>query len=131
MLLRRADRCIAEPAETLFGCQMYYKALLFEPAQSGNARTLLPHGSAAFIPRAEARGLSPRLGNWEIARIQHLDTSILLAIERCDKLRMMTNMPIRHPFRRPAVSGELPCPLLLAPIAKGRSYFCARCCSCR
>src|SRR5258708_35835583 len=40
---------------------------------------------------------------------------------------MMTNMPIGHPFRRPAAWGELRFPLLLAPIAKGRSYFCAKC----
>jgi GAF domain-containing protein len=46
-------------------------------------------------------------------------------------LKMMTDMPIGHPFRRPAVWGELPRPLLLAPFAKGRSYFCARCCNCR
>jgi len=37
-------------------------------------------------------------------------------------LKVMTNMPIGHPFRRPAVWGELPHPLLLAPLAKGRSY---------
>ena len=42
-------------------------------------------------------------------------------------LEMMTNMPIGHPFRRPAVLGELPYPLLLAPIAKGRSYFYVEC----
>src|SRR5215469_16525168 len=29
---------------------------------------------------------------------------------------MMTTMPIGHPFRRPAVWGELPRPLLLAPL---------------
>ncbi|EFH89386.1 hypothetical protein Krac_10938 [Ktedonobacter racemifer DSM 44963] len=46
-------------------------------------------------------------------------------------LKMMTNMPIRHPFRRPAVWGELRLPLLLAPLAKGRSYFCVRCCTIR
>jgi hypothetical protein len=42
-------------------------------------------------------------------------------------LKMMTNMPISHPFRRPAVLGELPRPLLLAPLAKGRSYFSVEC----
>jgi hypothetical protein len=29
---------------------------------------------------------------------------------------MMTNMPMGHPFRRPAVWGELPRPLLLAAV---------------
>ena len=33
-------------------------------------------------------------------------------------LEMMTNMPMGHPFRRPAVWGELPRPLLLAPLAR-------------
>lgn len=42
-------------------------------------------------------------------------------------LKMMTNMPMSHPFRRPAVLGELLRPLLLAPIAKGRSYFSVEC----
>ncbi|HEY1353130.1 MAG TPA: NB-ARC domain-containing protein, partial [Ktedonobacteraceae bacterium] len=42
-------------------------------------------------------------------------------------LQMMTHMPMSHPFRRPAVLGELPRPLLLAPIATGRSYFSATC----
>jgi superfamily I DNA/RNA helicase len=42
-------------------------------------------------------------------------------------LKMTTNMPMSHPFRRPAVLGELPRPLLLAPIAKGRSYFFVEC----
>jgi hypothetical protein len=42
-------------------------------------------------------------------------------------LKVMTNMPIGHPFRRQAAWGELPLPLLLAPIAKGRSYFCVKC----
>src|SRR5260370_12636221 len=43
-------------------------------------------------------------------------------------LKVMTNMPIGHPFRRQPAWGELPLPLLLAPIAKGRSYFCAARC---
>ena len=38
--------------ETLFCCQMYYRALLVEPAQSGNAGDVLPVGSRCFIPRA-------------------------------------------------------------------------------
>ncbi|WP_083815271.1 MFS transporter [Ktedonobacter racemifer] len=46
-------------------------------------------------------------------------------------LKMMTTMPMCHPFRRPAVWGELRLPLLLAPLAKGRSYFCVRCCTIR
>jgi hypothetical protein len=36
---------------------MSYKTLLFEPAQSGHARNLLPDGSAAFIPIALRQGL--------------------------------------------------------------------------
>jgi hypothetical protein len=35
---------------------MYYKTFLFEPAKSGNARNLLPDGSAAFIPMALRQG---------------------------------------------------------------------------
>jgi hypothetical protein len=43
---------------------MYSRTLLSEPTKSGNSGGLLPDGSAAFIPVAEARGLSPRFGKW-------------------------------------------------------------------
>ena len=42
--------------ETLFCCQMYYRALLVEPAKSGNAGDVLPVGSRCFIPRAGCDG---------------------------------------------------------------------------
>src|SRR5258708_2368385 len=38
-------------------------------------------------------------------------------------LKVMTNVPIGHPFGRLAVQGKLRSPLLLTPIAKGRSYL--------
>jgi hypothetical protein len=42
--------------------QKNYLSLLSTPATSGKALNGLPAGSAAFIPVAEARGLSPRFG---------------------------------------------------------------------
>ena len=53
--------------------------------------------------------------------------TLVQAPDRLQYLKMITNMPMSHPFRRPAVLGELPRPLLLAPIAKGRSYFSVEC----
>ena len=65
--------------------------------------------------------------HWFLPLVFHEGICFLSSIQF---LEVMTNMPIGHPFRRPAAWGELRLPLLLAPIAKGRSYFCATRCNC-
>lgn len=52
-----------------------------------------------------------------------LDLTGQLRYSSLQYLKVMTNVPIGHPFGRLAVQGRLRYPLLLAPIAKGRSYL--------
>jgi len=56
--------CAREPTETLFGCKCAQELLIssFCRADSGNVCSVLPVGSAAFIPTSKDDGLSPRFG---------------------------------------------------------------------